>query len=265
MAAGALVRPIRGAIAKGWIDLCDMLLDRRCAGCGGSPPRDSEVCRACDGLVGRTGVALCLRCLHGDAPSPRVERVCAAHGVSRLLLAGPSFEPPLDRLIHAFKYEGSSALAPWVASLLPLPPGLGDGIGREYALVPVPLHPARRAWRGYDQASLLARDASERWGVPVVDALVRTRDHEPQARLDPERRRTNVSGAFRVDRGAVVAGRPILLVDDVATTGSTLLAAAEALEAAGASWVLSIAASHGGVRAGVSSGGKAGLARQESL
>jgi ComF family protein len=137
-------------------------------------------------------------------------------------------------------------MAGWVASLLPLPPGLSEGIGREYLLVPVPLHPARRAWRGFDQALLLARDASERWGVPVTEALVRTRDQEPQARLDPERRRANMKGAFRVARPAAVAGRPILLVDDVATTGSTLLEAAEALEGAGASWVLSLAASHGG-------------------
>jgi len=240
------VIPIQRAIHAGFRDLCDMLLDRRCPGCGGSPPRDREVCAACDGRVGRSGVALCLHCLHGDHAATLSERVCPAHGPGRLLLAGPAFEPPLDRIIHAFKYEGASALARWVGSLLPEPPGLREGIGREYVLVPVALHPARRAWRGFDQASLLARDASDRWGIPVVDALVRTRDHEPQARLDPERRRESMKGAFRVPKPAAISGRPVILLDDVATTGSTLLAAGEALDRAGAAWVLSLAASHGG-------------------
>jgi len=237
---------IRRAARIALTDVCDMLLDRRCSGCGGSAPRDGEICTACDALVDRTGVALCLRCLHGDAVTPEVARGCPSHGSARLLLAGPRFEPPLDRLIHAFKYEGVSALAPWVASLLPEPPDLRGSVGREYVLVPVALHPARRAWRGYDQALLLAHEASVRWGVPVVEALVRVRDHPPQARLDPERRRTNVKGAFRVAARTLIEGRPCLLLDDVATTGSTLLEAAEALEQAGASWVLALSAAHGG-------------------
>jgi len=242
-----MISHVRTSARSAWIDLCDMLLDRRCPGCGGSPPRDREVCPACDERVGRTGVALCLRCLHGDAPSTRVERVCPLHGASRLLLAGPAFEPPLDRIIHAFKYEGGAALAPWIASLLPVPPALTEGIGREYVLTPVSLHPARRARRGYDQAALLAGVVSERWGVPLVEALARTRDHEPQARLEPDRRRANVQGVFRVTKPAAVEGRPVLLVDDVATTGSTLLEAARALEEAGATWVLALSAAHGGI------------------
>ena len=168
---------------------------------------------------------------------------------ARLLLAGPAFEPPLDRIIHAFKYEGGAALAPWIASLLPLPPALDEGIGREYVLTPVSLHPARRARRGYDQAALLAGVAAERWGIPLVEALARTRDHEPQARLDPDRRRANVRGVFRVTRPAAVRGRPVLLVDDVATTGSSLLEAAQALEEEGATWVLALSAAHGGLLA----------------
>ena len=237
---------IRNALRAAATDLADMLLDRRCSACGGPAPREAEICPACDALVDRTGVALCLRCLHGDDAAPQTARGCPAHGSARLLLAGPRFEPPLDRLIHAFKYEGVSALAPWVASLLPEPPELWGSMGREYVLVPISLHPARRAWRGFDQALLLAREASQRWGVPVVEALTRTRDHDPQARLDPERRRVNMKGAFRVLSPRLIQGRPVLLIDDVATTGSTLLEGAEALEHAGASWVLSLSASHGG-------------------
>jgi ComF family protein len=111
----------------------------------------------------------------------------------------------------------------------------------------VPLHPARRAWRGFDQALLLAEDASSRWGIPVVQALERVRDHEPQARLDPSLRRANVRGAFRVARPALVRDRPILLVDDVVTTGSTLLEAAGVLESAGAAWILGLSPTHGGL------------------
>jgi ComF family protein len=196
--------------------------------------------------VGRSGTALCLRCLSGEPARDEVLRGCPRHGESRLLLAGPAFLSPLDRILHSFKYEGGSALAPWVASLLPEPPGLREDLGREYLLVPVSLHSHRRARRGFDQAALIAHDASARWGIPVVEALVRVRDHEPQARLDPERRRSNVAGAFRARLGNAVLGRSVLLVDDVATTGATLLAAAAALEAAGARWILSLTASHGG-------------------
>jgi predicted amidophosphoribosyltransferase len=116
-------------------------------------------------------------------------------------------------------------------------------------LVPVPLHPARRAWRGFDQASLLAGTAGAAWGIPVLPALERRRDTPPQARTDAGARRENVRGAFTLAPGAsqYLHSRPVLLVDDVATTGSTLLEAAWALEAAAPSWVLSLAFAHGGL------------------
>jgi ComF family protein len=228
-------------------DLIDFLLDRRCPGCGGEVPRDRVICAACDARVSRSGVALCLPCLHGDPNDPDVPRgACDAHGSRRLLLAGPGYEAPLDRIISAFKYEGARRIAPWIAALLPEPPELSGAFGRDCVLVPVPLHPARRARRGFDQAMLLAEDASARWGIPVVAALERTRDNDPQARLGGTRRHDNVRGAFRVVRPSLVRGRPVLLVDDVATTGSTLLEAALALESAGPTWILSLAASHGG-------------------
>lgn len=243
-----------------WIDLLDAMCGAACPGCGGAIPRGRAVCDACDAAVPRSGIALCLRCLAdgsgavpgasgavGPGPAGRA-RVCPRHGADRIVIAGPPHEPPLDRIVRAYKYEGARSLDRWLAALLPEPPG-DASFRRECVLVPVPLHPARLAWRGFDQTRLLADAAGRAWGIPVADALRRVRDHEPQARLDRRRRRENVREAFeaRPDSIPLLRGRPVLLVDDVATTGSTLLEAASAAHAAEPAWILSLAASHGGL------------------
>jgi ComF family protein len=105
-------------------------------------------------------------------------------------------------------------------------------------LVPVPLHPARHAERGFNQAELLAAPCATRWRLPTLArALVRVRPTLPQADLDAEARRANVRDAFEVGRPGEVRGRRVLLVDDVLTTGATAGAAARALRAAGAAEV----------------------------
>ncbi len=105
-------------------------------------------------------------------------------------------------------------------------------------IVPVPLHPRRLAERGYNQAALLASAVARELGVPVVPlALARVRNTAQQARLDRQARLVNVERAFRARDAPAVAGRRVLLVDDVATTGATLDACAEALLEAGAASV----------------------------
>ena len=243
------------AAASSARDLADALLGRACPGCGALPTRGRPVCDACDASVPRTGVVLCLRCMQGtDAASTGAAHGngCPRHGSERLLLAGPAYEPPLDRIVHSFKYSGARELHPWIASLLPEPPGRDSPVWREYAIVPVPLHPARRAWRGFDQAQLLAGTAAGRWGVFAARAIERRRDHPPQARMDAALRRENVRRAFALtpEGARLIRDRPVILVDDVATTGSTLLEAAESLAEAGPAWVLSLAACHGGLPGG---------------
>jgi ComF family protein len=117
-------------------------------------------------------------------------------------------------------------------------------LGKEYILVPVPLHPARLAQRGFDQCATLAGQVSARWGIPVVQALARARDGTPQASRPGSARRANLEGVFRLTLPSLVSGRAVLLLDDVATTGSTLLAAAAKLEEAGATWILALSAAH---------------------
>jgi ComF family protein len=96
-------------------------------------------------------------------------------------------------------------------------------------LIPIPLHPERERERGYNQSALLVRHLSRQLGLPSdEDALWRTRHTPPQVGLTVEQRRLNVRGAFAAN-GAGVAGRHVLLVDDVFTSGATLASAAGAL------------------------------------
>jgi len=112
-------------------------------------------------------------------------------------------------------------------------------------LVAVPLHSRRQRTRGYNQSLLLAREVSRRLDLPLAaEALFRRRDTPPQARaMEADARRRNVAGAFDCRPGAV-AGRRVLLVDDVTTTGATLDACARALLAEGEAssvWALTFA------------------------
>ncbi|MBP0573342.1 ComF family protein, partial [Mycobacterium tuberculosis] len=107
-------------------------------------------------------------------------------------------------------------------------------------IVPVPLHPRRLLWRRFNQSALIGAVVADEIGVPLdAVALVRVRATAPQVGLKGTERADNVAGAFQVPAGAIerVAGRSILLVDDVITTGATASAAARALKRAGAARV----------------------------
>ncbi|MCA0400699.1 MAG: ComF family protein [Proteobacteria bacterium] len=105
-------------------------------------------------------------------------------------------------------------------------------------LVPVPMHPRRLWQRRYNQAALLANAVAKETTAPVLlDLLLRQRHTPPQVGLTREQRRGNLAGAFAIapENRALVAGRRVVVIDDVRTTGSTLNACAHILRKAGAS------------------------------
>jgi ComF family protein len=139
---------------------------------------------------------------------------------------------PIMPAIHQLKYNGISAAAGPLAGLMV--EGWPHWATPVDLALPVALHPARVHERGYNQATLLARHLSRELSLPLQeDGLARIRHTRPQVGLSAGERRHNVTGAFQADP-ATVAGKRILLVDDVCTTGATLDAAAGALLAAGA-------------------------------
>ncbi len=142
---------------------------------------------------------------------------------------GFSMRGPGASLIHALKYEGAGSIAPYVARRMYLawrrwPRGRFD------YLLPVPLDRTRRRLRGYNQSLLLAEELTRLTGIPTAEGLlVRTRATAAQAGLSAELRPANVMGAFAARSPKALKGRRVLLVDDVATTGSTLTACTVAI------------------------------------
>lgn len=160
-----------------------------------------------------------------------------------------AYEGRLRKLIHLFKYSRIRTLAK------PLGRFLRSGLPLEArfdCIVPTPMHWTRRWQRGFNQAELLAAEAARSGALPVVDLLRRTRRTPKQASLAANERRKNVKGAFAVRPGrlAGVAGKRILLVDDVMTTSATVNACAKALKEAGASYVAVLALARADRRSG---------------
>jgi ComF family protein len=159
-----------------------------------------------------------------------------------LLRAAALHTHPLRAAIHALKYGGRPELAPLLARYLSAV--FVDAPWSRLAqpidlLVPVPLHPQRQQARGYNQAELLARAFGASVALPVETAwLHRVRDTRQQVGLGPRERHANVTDAFYAEDA--LAGRVLLLIDDVCTTGATLRACAAAAHTAGAQAVYAL-------------------------
>jgi len=213
--------------ARALRDLTAFALPQRCPGCGRATDPARLLCGACERLIPRLESELCVRCLAAG----REPVGCRAHPG---FASGAAwiYDERAARVIHALKYAERTALAHRLGRELAraLPPGYRPDLVTE-----VPLHRTRRRERGYNQAALLAEALAEAVGAPwLPEALERVRPTRAQARLGPAERRRNMAGAFRVRHPDALAGRSILIVDDVLTTGATLESALDSLTHAGA-------------------------------
>ena len=147
-----------------------------------------------------------------------------------------AYEFPVTQLVQALKYEGALANARVFATRMVAQARREQGNSWQEAalVVPMPLHPSRLVERGFNQSHEIARVVSRLLDLRLADkALRRIRHTAPQVGLTRQQRAGNLRGAFVADP-AIVAGQPVLLLDDVVTTGSTVLEAASTLRAAGA-------------------------------
>lgn len=175
---------------------------------------------------GRVGDFLCPVCLEDEFYPSKGSRYPTVEGIDEII-ALAVHRGAVRSALHGLKYEHVTQVAE------PLGERLADKIQWTFdAVIPVPLHFARLAERGYNQANLLAKALATRMNKPVLaDTLIRTKATQSQVTLNGEQRRENMVDAFVV-QGEVLPR--ILLIDDVCTTGSTLGAAAQVLKQAGA-------------------------------
>lgn len=220
----------------------DFLFPANCVACGraGSifcpecaqavEPVGTEICRRC-GRPQRSAIPLCANCQLEPYAPLSMTRIAALHTT------------PLREAIHTFKYENRPELAELLARYLVALQMQLDPLWKTWSVdgvVPVPLHDARLAERGYNQAELLADAFGRKVQLPVHPAWIRRqRLTQSQVGLSAQARQQNVEDAFVAH--PAVRGQRLLLLDDVYTTGATMRACAAAALAAGATAVYGLA------------------------
>jgi ComF family protein len=224
----------------------DLLYPAGCPNCGVDVGRVGEFCAKCDQALESLIPPYCEICslpfeghFVGPFQCPNCQGRSLHFGAATASMRSKGI---VRELIHRFKYRGEMQLLdtfiPWMRTAL-LDPRLPDF--DLPLLVPVPLHPARRRERGFNQAELLARSLGKAENWPVEEVIRRIRYTTTQTALDRSERSRNLDGAFVLRPKADVEGRDIILVDDVLTTCSTVDECARVLLGAGAKSVWAIA------------------------
>jgi len=231
---------------KVWEKGLDLIFPARCPVCDKAVAFPELICPGCREKFQAVEAPRCLKC--GKHIRDEREEYCkgcrlAVHKFEqgRGLYAYQSVAESMYR----FKYAGRREYARYYGEQIV------EKLGRTIrgwapdALVPVPIHAARKRERGYNQAEALAKEIGSRMGIPVEKRLIkRVKKTLPQKLLDDRQRQNNLKRAFKIDRNDVKL-KTVIIIDDIYTTGSTIDACAAVLKAAGVEKIYFIAVAVG--------------------
>jgi len=198
----------------------DLIFPPRCVFCSKVVPSGSQVCEKCDAEILRIDAVKCIYISNmGEA----------------ILCAVPYlYQDKVRQSIIRFKFYGQKQFAAFYAEKM------AEHILKSYlplrfdAVTSVPISAERRKLRGYNQSELIARAAAKQLNLPYYEYLVKTADNKEQHKLNKKERNKNVKGVYKAIDGRDIAGKNILLIDDIVTTGATLRECASVLLQSGA-------------------------------
>lgn len=220
--------------------ILNLLFPIECAGCG---KEDVWLCHDCLLKLPLAGNAGCFFCGKENPRGSTCPACAAEYDLDGVFVCADYSDRVINELIKKLKYSFAREIGVVLGELsvrywetLIAEERLKNFNWRKFIVTPVPLHRKRYNWRGFNQAEIIARYFATRTGLPYQYLLTRVKHKTPQARLGGAERKENIKDCF-ICSPEELEKKHLLLIDDVATTGSTLAEAARVLKAAGAASV----------------------------
>lgn len=226
----------------------DLIFPKRCVGC---KKMGSYICENCFAFLSFDVKNICLVCQRGSIDGLTHPGCRGKYTIDGCFAAVP-YKKTAKKLIYNFKYN------PYLADLRKI---LSDLLyesliqnenfmrilqgSKNWIFVPIPLYSSKLRFRGYNQSEILANELSKRFDFTTLNLLKRTKKTKTQVGLKLEERKKNIKGAFEINSSLITnhlsfKNTGVFLIDDIVTTGSTLLEAANILKRNGAGKVYSI-------------------------
>jgi len=227
-------------------ELLNLLFPIECAGCG---KEDTWLCQDCLLKLPLGRHTDCFFCGKFNPPGSTCVSCAANYHLDGIFVCADYTDRVIGELVRKLKYSFARELGEVLAQIacryarkLAAEEKMDKINLRDFIVSPIPLHRKRYNWRGFNQAEIIAEGFARKLGLEYQNTLSRAKHNAPQVKLDGANRRKNIAGCF-APLAQKYFGKKILLIDDVATTGSTLNEAARVLKSAGAAkvWGLVIA------------------------
>lgn len=225
--------------------ILDFLYPKKCVQCG---KVGDFLCPKCFSYLSFDVKVICLYCKR-----PTIDSLTHPGCIRKYTIDGTFSSIPYNKtaqkLIYNFKYKPYlSSLSEFLGNLLYESLIQNENFGnvlsskkiKKWILIPIPLYPSKFRRRGYNQAEILAKELGKRFDIPTQNLLERTRETKTQFGLKLPERKKNIRGAFKFNLDKFEAKTGVFLVDDIVTTGSTLMEASKILKRNGAQKVIGI-------------------------